>query len=699
MIPFRTLICFLAAGTADLPALRAQEEADRPVGEATGKMVQQRGADARMLVLPSPQEIHAGSRQLRLGTRTSFGFGIDLAGETQRLLLLPIELRKRVAARIGSAPAADGAVRVVFALSARDLGDTSGRLARQLATLRDPEGYIINIAPKAGDDRILVLGNSEAALWRALPTLAQLFEVRGADVAITEAEIVDYPQMQERGLLIDVGGQGFMVSSSRWGFDRWKQFVDWMVDHKFNALWIEFIGSGRLMGNLDPAAGEWIGFPLALKSYPQTVCRDRPIRRWDAAKQQVVADKYTAPNVEKEFCRELIDYAQARGIKCHLLIGYDYFANQLPFVLGVPANDPSHRGANKVYDDILREIVQRYDNASGVCFITIENKNVPTTMIDDVTRRMHEGRAIVKAINPRMTVGVLNDFLEWRPREETERFAANVPSDLFQLYSPHSQPQNKSWKRMYGDLVRYELYSQYAWNHIAYVFPERIKREVQEAYINGYRRVITQAWYADVFLLNYAVLAEMSWNSTGAPLDRFWDETLTRTFGAAALPHLRTALAHTRFDVRSDIVSRMLLNDHIDRPFKFWDMYTLTNIDGLKDPMLATLETDARSSLAAAQAAAPHIKGEEAREMFDSVLHSAERRLYLATSGRHFLRAHALEKSGDKAGALAAMELCLAEATKLDRAATTLGIEYPMATHDDDVLALFRRVHARLRGR
>src|SRR5690606_20736110 len=112
-------------------------------------------------------------------------------------------------------------------------------------------------------------------------------------------------------------------------------------------------------------------------------------------------------NVEKEFVRELIDYTQARGIKCILLIGYDYFANQIPYVLGVPANDPSHREANKVYDAILREIVQRYDNAQGVCFITIENKNVPPTMVDEVVRRMHEGRAIVKAINPKMEVGVL----------------------------------------------------------------------------------------------------------------------------------------------------------------------------------------------------------------------------------------------------------------------------------------------------
>ncbi|MSU49523.1 MAG: hypothetical protein EXS37_10625 [Opitutus sp.] len=321
---------------------------------------------------------------------------------------------------------------------------------------------------------------------------------------------------------------------------------------------------------------------------------------------------------------------------------------------------------------------------------------MPPTMVDDVARRMHEGRAIVKSINPRMTVGVLADYLEWRPPEETEHFAATVPSDLFQFYSPHSPPHNKSWKRIHGDVVRYELYTQYAWNHVAYVFPERVKREIQEGYVNGYRRVVTQAWYADAFMLNYATLAEMSWNSTGVPLDQFWNETLARSFGAAAVPAVRTALAHTRFDLRSDIICRMILGDLIDRPFRFWDMYTMTNIPGLKDPMLAELETDARASLIAAQAADPLVTAAAGREMLASILHSAERRLYLATSARQLLRALAAEKAGNKPAALAAMETCLAEGAKLERAATTLGIEYPMATHDDDVVAHYRKIHARI---
>jgi hypothetical protein len=694
---FHRLGIALSIATATLCGLlQAQEEPDRPVGEATGAMVRKQSAATNAGVVPSPQEVYATPRTFSLMSGGGAGFRVELAGEVTRLRDLPAELRKRVKTRFGVDAAAEGPVRFVFALSARDLPAERETMEQRLATLSDPEAYVLKTTKVEDRPAVFVLGKSDAALWRAMATAAQLFEQREGQLVFPEIEIIDYPQMKERGLIVDVGGQGFMVGPSRWPHERWTEFVDWMVDHKLNVLWIEFIGSGRLMGNLNLEAGEWIGFPLTLTSYPDLVCRDRPIRRWDEARQEIVPDRYTAPNVEKEFVRELIDYAQARGVKCVLLIGYDYFANQLPYTLRVPANDPGHPEANKVYDRILREIVERYSNAQGVCFITIENKNVPPEMVNHVIRRMHEGRAIVRSINPRMEVGVLNDYLEWRPREEFKRFAREVPDDLFQLYSPHTAPQNKSWLRLFPNLVRYELFTQYAWNHVAYVFPERVKREVQESLVNGYRRIATQAWYADVFKLNFAALAEMSWNSTGVPVGQFWRALLLREFGEAAMPHMETALAHTRFDIRSDIVSRMILGDYINRPYQFWDMYTLTNINGLKDPMLMALEEDAAKSLAAAQRARPLVTAPAAREMIDVVICSAERRLYLATSARPYLRALAAEKAGDKSAALAAIKSCVEEGRKLYRAATKLGIEFPMATQDDEVVARYEQALRRI---
>lgn len=713
LFPFMKNALRMLMVVAIWPALLpAQEEQDRPVGEVTKEMLKKvpkewvgaggpPGESDRVIessahnsrVLPTPQEVYGGEKWLPMGLASAPTYSVELAGAAKSQSVLVEELNKRIAKRFGAAAKSGGSLKFVFATEASALPIEGERLARTLKTMEGPESYVLKAQSKDGQDYALVLGKTERALWRALPTVVQLIDQQGGALVFPDVEIVDYPQMLERALITDLGGQGFMVGQSRWEYAQWRDFVDWMVDQKLNELWLEVIGSGRLMGNLDPAKGEWIGFPVALKSYPELVARDRPIKRWDEKSQKIVADKYTAPNVRQDFTRELIDYAQARGVKCVMFIGYDYFANQLPFTLGVPANDPSHPEANKIYDTILKEVVERYSNAQGVIFHTIENKNVPPEMVHHVVRRAHEGTAIVKAINPKMDTGVLNDYLEWRPRGEFETYSDGLKKkNIYQVYAPHTAPQNKSWVRIHRDVFRYKYGSQYAWDHIAYIFPDRFKREMQEDYINGYRKVISQAWYADVFLLNYQSFGSMAWNSTGTSLDEFWDTTLTRTFGSKAKTSMRTALAHTRFDLRFDIVARMLIEDRVERGFQFWDMYRLTNFDGLSDKMLADLEEDAMKSIAAAKEALPLIdSGPAAKEMGDVVLTSAERRYYLATSARQYLKARAAFKAGDKAEALQAMDRCLAEGAKLEKAATKLGIEYPMATHEDEVVAMYRR--------
>jgi len=230
------------------------------------------------------------------------------------VVLLPAEFYKRLERQfqVAAAAVADSGVRLVFALDATDAPAGSENIAWTLRGLGQ-EAYVLKVT-RQPQSQVVVIGNSEPALWHGMATLVQLITRKGDTLMLPDVEIVDYPAMSDRAILVDVGGQGFMVGPSRWAPQQWQEFVDWMVDHKFNALWIGFIGSGRLMGNLNMEAGEWIGFPLALKSYPQLVCKDRPIRRWDEAQGKVVPDTYTAPNVKKEFVAELIDYAQARGV-------------------------------------------------------------------------------------------------------------------------------------------------------------------------------------------------------------------------------------------------------------------------------------------------------------------------------------------------------------------------------------------------
>ena len=668
--------------------LFAQEEEDRPVGDATDSMIEGYVMPIPRQIIPAPQETYWKRGVVRVGSKDRLTYTVELAGRAARTPLLAAELEKKLSKKFSAtlSPSTDGA-KIVFALEAADLPGNTAVIGKRFATLKDDEGYIIDCVRINGRDHLLVLGKTEQALWRALASLVQLVEKKGDNLHMPSLEIIDYPELKRRALLTDLGGQGFMVGVARWNFNEWKDFIDWMVDYKLNEVWLEIIGSGRLMGNLNPDKGEWIGYPVDLKSYPQVVGRDRPIRRWDEQLKEVVDDTYTMPNVKQEFARELIDYAKSRGIRVMLFIGYDYFSNQFQSVLGVPGNRPDHPEANKVYDGILKEVVSRYDNADGVVIITIENKGVPPTMVDHVVRRAHEARKIIRDINPGMEVGILNDYLEWRPREEFERYAEHMPTDdIFQVYTPHTHPQNKSWKRMYGNVFRYELYSQYAWDHAVYIFPERIRKEMRETRSIGFENVVSQAWYFDVMSLNYMTMSECAWNSTGRPLEEYWDIALERVFGAEARDFMRTSLAHTRFDRRQDIVARMILGNHINREFRFWDMYSMTVIDGLKDDWLADMEVDAKASLDAANAALPLVSTEWARELVNMVIKSAERRYYLARCARHLVKATALRDSRDLKGALAEMEHCVQNARDMNQSATSLGIEYPMAMQDARVL-------------
>jgi hypothetical protein len=292
-----------------------------------------------------------------------------------------------------------------------------------------------------------------------------------------------------------------------------------------------------------------------------------------------------------------------------------------------------------------------------------------------------------------MEVGLLPDYLEWQPNqlEDIQLWKQNVPPGVFLAYSPHREPQQKSWQRVHGDVWRYANYSQYAWDHVAYIFPGQIREEILGSYLDGYRKVVTQAWYADVFLLNYLALAEFSWNPTSGTVQEFWDKALLAQFGAAAKEPMRAALEHTRFDRRFDIVARMIVDDKVDRDFTFWDMYVMHSFKGLKDSFLEDMENDARESLAAAQKALP-LAPAAAREMVEVVIVSAERRLYLATSGRHLLKAIEFRKAKQTARAREEMDQCLRDGEKLYQAGARLGIEFPLAVHDEKVVEKYRQI-------
>jgi len=296
-----------------------------------------------------------------------------------------------------------------------------------------------------------------------------------------------------------------------------------------------------------------------------------------------------------------------------------------------------------------------------------------------------------------MEVGVLNDYLEWRPRREFDRYVEGVSDEVFQLYSPHTQPQNKSWKRQYPNIYRYELFSQYAWDYIAYIFPQRIKKELQESYINGYRKVISQGWYSDVFLLNYASFAQYAWNSTGPSDEEHWEMLLNHFFDQEVKAYMDEALRHTRFDIRHDIISRMILSHDPKGEFKLWDMYNMTIFpDGLSYDMLDKLEDDAYKSLKAASMAGPiveHHNGvDDPGNIVDVTRISAERRFHLARSAKHLLQTIDFQDNAKYDLAYKSINAAIEDAEKLQESARELGIMYPMGMHDFKVLQKYKEI-------
>lgn len=636
-------------------------------------------------ITPTPQEVYWGNEKQIVADNGQMPCRIDVRDKNTDTALLKSEFAKRIRKNFDTDVKFTGncGLEVVFTINPADIAQRIDKYCLNTKVLGD-QGYVLCSFAENGQNKVVIYGNSKTGLLYGMVTLVQLFEIQAQSLLLPDVTIIDHPLMKDRGLLVDLGGQGYMVGPSRWDLQQWKEFVDWMVDNKFNFIHLEFIGSGQMMGNLDMKKNEWAGFPVDLKCYPNIVCKDRPIRRWDEEKQAVVDDSYTAPNVEKEFVGELIEYCKERSIKTYLFIGYDYFAKQIKVVMDLPHNDPTHLGANKVYDDILREITAKYSNADGVMLCTIESMRAPKEMINVIIKRMHKAYDIIHSINPEMEIGLLADYLTWQENDlqQLKLLKDSLPEDFQLVWSPHSQPQQKSWQRVFGDILKYSNYSQYAWDDVVYVFPDRIQAEIARFYADGYKGLVSQAWYFSAFQVNYMAMAEYCWNLSACPVDYFWDKSMEKVFGADAKDFMRTALEHTNFDIRFDVIARQIATGKIDRMMTFWDMY-VHHKSFIDTHNLEILKEDARISLMAAEAALPLAK-ESSKPVVQMTIISAKRRYYVATSALHLLKARQLKKNRRDDEAFAEMAKSLAEGEKLLAAARQLGIEYPMAVRDDE---------------
>jgi len=643
---------------------------------------------AGVRVIPEPRETHVAGEPIAVGDSNAlnvvFHYHSELIPE-----LIDAEIQKRLRTTFGVSPVADRPVMTIDFFLGKDAVSTiRPKLADDMSDIGD-QGYVLEVLDGT-PRRVIVGANATRGIWSAMSTVVQLIEKKDDTFYFPDVKIVDFPAFKERGLLVDLGGQGYMIGPSAFNFEQWKEYIDWMVDRKYSHIFFEIIGSGKLMGNLDMEKNQWIGYPVDLKSYPQLVCRNRPLRTWDAEKEEQVWIKYTAPNVEDEFLGELIDYAKDRGISPHLQIAQDYFTKQLQPVLGIPDRAPEHPESTAFYDKVLHELVTRYSNVDGIAIITIETKRPIIThgpnVMSVIAQRIKTARKIIHGVNPDLEIALLADYIEFMPNEmEQVAYIRDQLPGIRNFYTPHHQPQQKAWNRVWPGGWKYALYTQYAWDYTVYMLPEIIRDEVLRIHADGYRSIVSQAWYHDVFQVNFDALAEYSWNPTTTHANRFMEKDIARLFSEPARKAVKEALSHTRFDRRMDVLSRQIVADKIDRLHKYWDMYTYHEYR-VTEPFVTELRDDARQSLVAAKEALVLETSGKSKTLIETILISAERRYHFAESVLNLLDALQAVKQDEWTVAEVKIRSAEVEAKRMVIAARGLGLMYPIAVYDDDFL-------------
>jgi len=149
------------------------------------------------VLLPQPQQIHYGVRQLRIR-----GLSIRLVGEPS--------IEDRFAAEQLSSCLSDVAKEPVHV----SLGEASGKLivlrrTGEVSALPLPgeqpgpesrEAYTLKVTPDGGT----VQATSSAGLFYAVQTLCQLIEGNAAEASLPEVEVQDWPSLAYRGTMIDI---------------------------------------------------------------------------------------------------------------------------------------------------------------------------------------------------------------------------------------------------------------------------------------------------------------------------------------------------------------------------------------------------------------------------------------------------------------------------------------------------------------
>lgn len=448
-----------------------------------------------------------------------------------------------------------------------------------LLEMKSEQGYILIV----GRSGITIVGKSPLGALYGAQTLLQLVERDKSGSVVPLVEIRDYPAVECRVLAPAIswyagyGRVGF--ASQLWGWDQWRWFLDWCLNHKVNGLNLCIYGY----------------YPFRFEEYPESILEGVEVRTWAKEIGEELTVRYTHPNVQREFLPRMIKYANARGISVYCYFGLNTFNGG--YALAHPESRyysrnpekyrqfrynlcPSREDTRKFLEASVRKllslgfngIVFEESEGSGFC----ECENCKTAYYDkemDSRTALHRANyelfnhlaKLIKEEDPKALVGVRM----WRMGSEMDvdylrENKSKIPSDTLIFWSNGIDYQKfKEWVEVFGperimgqdaELLGfstlyagliYMLPEQYS-NYVRYVDPEYEPsypqtlfndiRQYKQAAVHVCRGVTGYSFNWNGWEIAPLSLAQYGWNPSKFTTEKFLAHGYRHLFGPVAGP-------------------------------------------------------------------------------------------------------------------------------------------------------------------
>jgi hypothetical protein len=570
--------------------------------------------------------------------------------------------------------------RVKKRFSFEDDQDGGIRVLGKLLEGSENERYKIEFV---SNDCVVISASSRLGYFHAVSTLERMLYEKNGVLHLELTNVEDWPDMDDRGLIADLGGQGYLLGPARWNKEEWMNFIDWMSRNKLNVILFEIIFTGGLMGNVKVSATEWAGLPIALEGFEDVTLKNRPFKKWDAEKQEIVTIDYTAPNVEVDFIQELIDYAKLRGMKVLFFIPYNYFASQIRYIRNIPDSCLSDKRANAFFDDFVSKLLTRYENYDGVTLHLPEGLRLcdcaecssRVTESGKLMPRIHDGINLVKKLKPDAEIHILIDSLTWLDNQldELQAVRDEVGEDIILDWTPPND-FSKGWLDVWGEKTwKYLYYTKFAWHNKILFFPEFVKDQIARFKNEGYKSAYSQAWYFDGYEVNLASLASCAWG--GEFDEKAVKELVRENYGEKGAEEIYNALSHLD-KAESELFQEFITGEKRDV------LDPAGEYNGVSDEALLEIEERSGKALAFVEKAQALRNDDKPYSITNLIKSSAIRKKFSAEAVRLSIAAEEKITQGDIGNAEQDFNNAMAAMEKAVDGVKMLDYDYPMGSNE-----------------